>query len=443
MRQYVEGQERGEGIYCLVDLHAITVKHDPAALRRQVHDTVSILIAAGLDPDRCILFRQSDVAEHTYLCWLLASVTAFGELRRMHQFKEKSAEQREFVSAGLFFYPVLQAADILAYQTDEVPVGEDQKQHIELARTVAERFNSRYGNMFTVPRHRIPDVGARILDLQDPDKKMSTTGGSEQGTVYILDSPEAIARKFKSAITDSGREIRRGARQARDLQPDRDHGRRARRVARRTSNGSTRADPGYARFKDDVGSLPSPSTCGRSGTAYDTIRSGRVPSRVDPARGSRQGPRDRGQDRRDRGRSDGPRGGLGSEMTPTAGPGSAERPDGGAFAVELPVFTGPFRVLADLILEQKIDVCDVSIATVTDGFLAHSKAAESWSLEEATWFLAVCAIMLELKVGRLMPRHEVVDEEDLLGVSPDLVYARSIELAAFQDGRARDREEAR
>jgi segregation and condensation protein A len=118
-------------------------------------------------------------------------------------------------------------------------------------------------------------------------------------------------------------------------------------------------------------------------------------------------------------------------MTSTAGPGSAEKPDGGAFAVELPVFTGPFRVLADLILEQKIDVCDVSIATVTDGFLAHSKA-ESWSLEEATWFLAVCAIMLELKVGRLMPRHEVVDEEDLLGVSPDLVYARSIELAAFR-----------
>ena len=194
VRQYVEGQEVGDSIYCLVDLHAITVKHDPPALRRQVHDTVSILIAAGLDPDRCILFRQSDVAEHTYLCWLLSSVTAYGELGRMTQFKEKSAEQKEFVSAGLFFYPVLQAADILAYQTDEVPVGEDQKQHIELARNIAERFNSRYGELFTVPRHRIPEVGARILDLQDPDKKMSTTGGSEQGTVYILDPPEAIAR---------------------------------------------------------------------------------------------------------------------------------------------------------------------------------------------------------------------------------------------------------
>jgi tryptophanyl-tRNA synthetase len=209
VRQYVEGQSRGDSVYCIVDLHAITASHDPATLRRQVYDTVAILLAAGLDPDRCILFRQSDVAEHASLCWMLANVTAFGELRRMHQFKEKSAEQRDFVSSGLFFYPVLQAADILAYQTDEVPVGEDQKQHIELARTVAERFNARFGEVFTLPTHRIPEVGARVLDLQDPDKKMSTTGGSELGTVYILDEPDAVARKFRSAVTDSGREVRR------------------------------------------------------------------------------------------------------------------------------------------------------------------------------------------------------------------------------------------
>jgi tryptophanyl-tRNA synthetase len=209
VRQYVEGQDRGESIYCLVDLHALTVDHDPVGLRRQVYDTVAILMAAGLDPARCILFRQSDVWEHPYLCWLLANATSFGELRRMHQFKEKSEQQKEFVSAGLFFYPVLQAADILAYQTDEVPVGEDQQQHIELARTVAERFNARFGEVFRLPVHRIPPVGARILDLQDPDKKMSTTGGSGLGTVYILDEPAPIAKKFRSAVTDSGREIRR------------------------------------------------------------------------------------------------------------------------------------------------------------------------------------------------------------------------------------------
>ena len=254
IRLYVEGQERGEAIYCLVDLHAITVDHDAAGLRRQVHDTVSILLAAGIDPQRSLLFRQSDVAEHAYLCWLLANVTSFGELRRMHQFKEKSEQQREFVSAGLFFYPVLQAADILAYQTDEVPVGEDQKQHIEMARTVAERFNSRFGNVFTVPHHRIPEVGARILDLQDPEKKMSTTGGSDQGTVFILDQPDAIARKFKSAVTDSGNEIRR-APDKRGISNLIEIMAVASGITPEDVEGEYASDPGYARFKEDVGSV--------------------------------------------------------------------------------------------------------------------------------------------------------------------------------------------
>lgn len=254
IRLYVEGQERGEAIYCLVDLHAITVDHDAAGLRRQVHDTVSILLAAGIDPQRSLLFRQSDVAEHAYLCWLLANVTSFGELRRMHQFKEKSEQQREFVSAGLFFYPVLQAADILAYQTDEVPVGEDQKQHIEMARTVAERFNSRFGNVFTVPHHRIPEVGARILDLQDPEKKMSTTGGSDQGTVFILDQPDAITRKFKSAVTDSGNEIRR-APDKRGISNLIEIMAVARGITPEDVEGEYASDPGYARFKEDVGSV--------------------------------------------------------------------------------------------------------------------------------------------------------------------------------------------
>lgn len=214
IRQYVEGQDRGEAIYCIVDLHALTVAYDPSELRERLYDTTAILLAAGLDPDRCLLFRQSDVREHTELCWLLATVTAYGELGRMHQFKEKSAEQREFVSAGLFFYPVLQAADVLAYQTNEVPVGEDQKQHIELMRDIAVRFNSRFGETFVVPEHRIPEVGSRIMDLQSPDKKMSTTGGTELGTVYVLEEPDSIRRKFRSAVTDSGREVVRGPEKA-------------------------------------------------------------------------------------------------------------------------------------------------------------------------------------------------------------------------------------
>jgi tryptophanyl-tRNA synthetase len=208
IRQYVEGQDRGDpAIYCIVDLHAITVPYDPAELRERVHDTTAILLAAGLDPDHCILFRQSDVREHTELTWLLASVTSHGDLNRMHQFKEKSAQQRELVSAGLFFYPVLQAADVLAYRADEVPVGEDQRQHVELMREVARRFNERYGETLVEPHVRVPEVGARVMDLQDPARKMSTTGTSEAGTVYVLDEPEAIRKKLGSAVTDSGRDV--------------------------------------------------------------------------------------------------------------------------------------------------------------------------------------------------------------------------------------------
>jgi tryptophanyl-tRNA synthetase len=208
IRQYVEGQDRGDpAIFCIVDLHAITVPYDPDDLRERLHDTTALLLAAGLDPDRCILFRQSDVREHTELCWLLAAMTAHGDLNRMTQFKEKSASQRELVSAGLFFYPVLQAADVLAYRAEEVPVGEDQRQHVELMREIARRFNERFGETLVVPEHRIPEVGARIMDLQEPERKMSTTGSSEAGTVYVLEEPDAIRRKLAGAVTDSGREV--------------------------------------------------------------------------------------------------------------------------------------------------------------------------------------------------------------------------------------------
>jgi tryptophanyl-tRNA synthetase len=211
IRQYVEGQHRGDpAIYCIVDLHALTVPWDPATLRESVYDTTAILLAAGLDPERCVLFRQSDVREHTELTWYLAALTAHGDLNRMTQFKEKSAKQRELASAGLFFYPVLQAADVLAYKAQEVPVGEDQRQHVELMREVARRFNERFGPILVEPEHRIPEVGARIMDLQEPTKKMSTTGGSESGTVLVLDDPKTVTKKIKSAVTDSGSEVKRG-----------------------------------------------------------------------------------------------------------------------------------------------------------------------------------------------------------------------------------------
>jgi tryptophanyl-tRNA synthetase len=209
IRQYVEGQDRGESIYCVVDLHALTVAYDPAELRERLYDTTAILLAAGLDPERCILFRQSDVHEHTELSWMLGAVTAHGDLNRMHQFKEKSEQQRELVSAGLFFYPVLMAADVLAYRATEVPVGDDQRQHIELMRDIAERFNARFGEVLVVPEGRYPEVGARIMNLQEPESRMSTTYGSEQGTVYILDPADVVAKKVRSAVTDSGSDVRR------------------------------------------------------------------------------------------------------------------------------------------------------------------------------------------------------------------------------------------
>ena len=225
VRGWVEGQDRGEpAIYCMVDLHAVTVPYEPAELRRYVYDTTALLMASGLDPERCVLFRQSDVHEHTELTWLLSSVTAHGDLNRMTQFKEKSAQQRELVSAGLFLYPMLQAADVLVYRAHEVPVGEDQRQHIELMRDVAMRFNATYGETLVVPEHRIPEVGARIMDLQDPTSKMSTTASEEKGLIYIDDEEKRILKKIKSAVTDSGGDVRRGPGQGGHHQPDRHPG---------------------------------------------------------------------------------------------------------------------------------------------------------------------------------------------------------------------------
>jgi tryptophanyl-tRNA synthetase len=209
IRQWAERQDRGDpAIYCIVDLHAISLPYDPAELRTGLYDLLALLLASGLDPERSVLFRQGDVHEHTELSWLLSSVTAVGELNRMHQFRDKSVGQRELVSAALLFYPVLQAADVLAYRAHEVPVGEDQREHLELMRDVARRFNARFGeDILVVPEHRIPETGGRIMDLQEPANKMSTTGGTAEGTILVLDEPATIEKKIKRAVTDSGSDI--------------------------------------------------------------------------------------------------------------------------------------------------------------------------------------------------------------------------------------------
>jgi tryptophanyl-tRNA synthetase len=207
-RQYAATQDLGDAFFCIVDLHSITTPQEPEALREATLDLAAILLATGLDPERSTIFVQSHVSEHAECAWLLSCVATFGEFRRMTQFKDKRQGQ-ESVSAGLFTYPALMAADILLYQTDKVPIGDDQRQHLELTRNVAERFNSRYGETFKLPEGIYPEVGARVMDLQEPDRKMSTTGGTPQGTVGLLDPPDTLRRKVRSAVTDSGSEVRR------------------------------------------------------------------------------------------------------------------------------------------------------------------------------------------------------------------------------------------
>lgn len=206
VRRWVGDQHEADSFYCVVDLHALTVPQDPVELRTKTLQVAQLLVAIGLDPEVCTLFVQSQVPEHARLAWVMQCTAAFGELRRMTQFKEKG-ERAEFVSAGLFTYPALQAADILLYDTDRVPVGDDQRQHLELARDLALRFNARYGKVFVVPEHAISPVGARIMDLQDPTRKMSKSLDSPQGTVLVLDPPEVITRKLKRAVTDTGTEV--------------------------------------------------------------------------------------------------------------------------------------------------------------------------------------------------------------------------------------------
>ena len=206
-RQYVATQEQGDAFFCVVDLHSITTPFEPEVLREATLSVAAWLFATGLDAQRSTVFVQSHVRAHADAAWLLSSVASFGELRRMTQFKDRAAEQ-EFVSAGLFNYPVLMAGDILLYQTDIVPIGDDQRQHLELTRDIAERFNARFGDTFKVPDGVFPEEGARIKNLQEPERLMSTTRGAPQGVVRMIDAPDVIRQKFKTAVTDSGREIR-------------------------------------------------------------------------------------------------------------------------------------------------------------------------------------------------------------------------------------------
>ncbi len=207
IQNYVRMQDGYDAVYCIVDLHAVTVPQDPVELRASTLRMGQLLMAAGLDPERCILFVQSQVPQHAQLAWLMETTVSFGELSRMTQFKDKSG-RHQFISSALFTYPALQAADILLYDTNFVPVGDDQRQHLELARDAAQRFNSRFGETFVIPEHVIPPVAARIMDLQRPNDKMSKSAEAENGVIMILEDPKSIEKKFKRAVTDSEDDVR-------------------------------------------------------------------------------------------------------------------------------------------------------------------------------------------------------------------------------------------
>lgn len=207
IKQWLAFQEKNESIFCIVDWHAIITPYEPKTLSQNIRDTVITYLAAGLNPEKCIIFIQSQVKEHSELAWLLGTITPLGELQRMTQFKEKAKKHKEYVNAGLLNYPILMAADILLYQADLVPVGKDQQQHVELTRTIAQKFNRQFGETFKTPQSQLSESGAKIMSLQDPKKKMSKTDGA-QGCIGLFDEPEVIQEKIAKAVTDLGKQVK-------------------------------------------------------------------------------------------------------------------------------------------------------------------------------------------------------------------------------------------
>ena len=421
---YVEGQDRADpAIYCIVDLHATTVSYDPDDLRQRSQDTAALLVAAGLDPERCILFRQGDVPEHTELTWLLSGVTSVGALNRMHQFRDKSAAARERASAGLLFYPVLMAADVLAYRAHEVPVGEDQREHIELMRDVAEDFNKRFGETLVVPEGNIPTVGARVRDLQEPEKKMSTTGGTPKGTVYVDEEPAAIVKKFKSAQTDSGREIVARRRQARDHEPDRDPRDRARRDAGR--HRARFRGLGLRRLQDAPSARRSPR--GWRPCASATSSCARTRRRSRPS--SRRAPRRPTRSPRRSSRTCARRWASGPSARPPSLPGVRIA----QLELDLDVFAGPFDLLLSLILREELDLLEVDLAEVVVAYLDHLEALDELDLESATEFLVLIAALLELKSRLMLPGEEVEELDELAPAeAAEELVERMLQYARFR-----------
>ncbi len=357
--------------------------------------------------------------EHTELCWLLCSVTAHGDLNRMHQFKDKSAQQRELTSAGLFLYPVLQAADVLAYRAAEVPVGDDQRQHVELMRDIAERFNSRFGDVLVAPKHVIPEVGARIMDLQDPSRKMSTTGSEERGLIYLDDDEKSILKKVKSAVTDSGSEVRRGP----------------------GKEGITNLIDVLAVIR---GVGPEAIEAEFEGQQYGAFKGAVAEAVVDYLRPVRERYEELRPD--EAGLERGFEGGRGAGARPRLRDAGRRAPRDGrraaglvctrmavaALDLDLEVFQGPFDLLLTLVLREEVDLLEVELADVVVAYIDHLEQRGELDLEAATEFLVLIAALLELKSRLMLPGE---DEEGLdlePGEAAEELLARMLEYRRYR-----------
>ena len=404
--QYVEGQDRADpAIYCIVDLHGTTVAYEPAELRERSRDTAALLVAAGLDPERCVLFRQSDVPEHTELTWLLSSVTSVGQLNRMHQFRDKAGAARERASAGLLYYPVLMAADVLAYRAHEVPVGEDQREHIELMRDVAEAFNKRFGETLVVPEGNIPTVGARIRDLKEPDKKMSTTGGTRGGP----DLRRRGAREHHQEVQARGDRLRARDRARRRQARHHEHDRDPRRSCAGTAPSAIEHDfegKGYGDFKTAVGEEVA-EWLRADARALPRAARGHGGDR---GRSSSWAPRRRPRSRPAWSPTCARRW---ASASPSEAPPSLPGVRIAQLELDLDVFAGPFDLLLSLILREELDLLEVDLAEVVIAYLDHLESLDELDLESATEFLVLIAALLELKSRLMLPGEEVEELDEL------------------------------
>ena len=416
-RHWVDLQDQHECLFCVVDLHSLTLPWDAKLLRERSRQTAASLMASGIDPARATIFLQSEVPEHTELSWILTCISRMGELSRMTQFKDKTRNQQgDAIPTGIFCYPVLMAADVLVYRGELVPVGDDQRQHLELMRNIAERFNRQFGETFPVPEPYIPREGARIMSLDDPTAKMTKSSDRPNNLIWMNDPPEVVKKKIARAVTDSGTEIRAG-----EDKPALTN------LLTIYSAVAEPADPGDRSGVRRAGLRPVQGGTGRGADHLPDTFPGAL--RSDPRRRGRARPHPRrgsgagslAQLRDDEGRQTTHR--VAARMT---------------YSVKLDVFEGPLDLLLQLVSRERVNVAEISIAGVTEEFLRAMEKMGEVDLETASSFLVLAATLLELKSLKLLPDRSLADPDlKLLLEERDRLLHRLIVYSSFKEAAQR------